>query len=58
MDWLAAEIRRASVGDLQRAAQFLQFAREVRSGCSQQRRSNRKAQSGAWRKHVDDSVTW
>lgn len=56
--WLQDEMRTATVADLQRAAEFLAFAKDVRKGCSKQRRTSRKAQSSAWRKHIDPSVTW
>lgn len=56
--YLQAEMVQATTADLQRAADFLAWAREVRSGCSKQRSSARKAQQGAWRKYVDPSVLW
>jgi hypothetical protein len=56
--YLQAEIVQATTADLQRAADFLAWAREVRSGCSQQRSSAKKAQRDAWRRHVDPSVLW
>lgn len=58
MAWLQDEIRRASLADLQRAAAFLEFAREVRSGCAKQRASSRRAQSNGWRRHVDQALRW
>ena len=56
--WLQDEIRHATTADLQRAAEFLAFAKEVRDGCSKQRRSSRKAQQNSWRKYVDQGVAW
>lgn len=56
--WLRDEIRQASVGDLMRAAQFLEFARLVRKGCKDKRKGARKAQSSSWRKYVDEPVRW
>lgn len=49
---------RATTADLQRAAEFLERAREVRSGCSKQRAKSRKDQLNGWRRYVDDSITW
>tara|TARA_B100001094_G_C17694092_1_gene559451 strand:+ start:228 stop:437 length:210 start_codon:yes stop_codon:yes gene_type:complete len=48
----------ATTADLQRAAMFLERAKEVRSGSKSQRSSSRKAQANAWKKNVDNSVTW
>lgn len=56
--WLQAEMRQASVADLQRAAEFLEFARLVRKGCAKQRGSARRQQSNAWRKYVDPAARW
>lgn len=56
--WLQEEIRQASVADLQRAAAFLEFARQVRKGCAKQRSAARRAQSESWRKHVDSNLRW
>lgn len=56
--WLQDEIRHATTADLQRAAEFLAFAKEVRDGCSKQRRASRKAQQNTWRKYVDQSLLW
>lgn len=58
MEWLQMEISHATTADLQRAASFLQFARDVRKGCTKQRGRSRRAQSNAWRKDVDDSIAW
>lgn len=56
--WLRDEMRQATVADLQRAAAFLEFARQVRRGCAKQRGSARKLQSNAWRKYVDPALRW
>jgi hypothetical protein len=56
--WLRDEMRQATVADLQRAAEFLEFAREVRKGCAKQRSGARRKQSSSWRKYVDPSVSW
>lgn len=56
--WLRDEIRQASVADLQRAAAFLEFARQVRRGCAKQRSNARRQQSSAWRKYVDPALRW
>lgn len=58
LQWLYDEIRRAKTADLQRAADFLQWAREVRAGCSKQRAGARKAQASGWRKYVDAPARW
>ena len=58
VDWLRQEMRLATVADLQRAAQFLEFAREVRKGCDKQRGKARRAQSQGWRKHIDPALRW
>jgi hypothetical protein len=56
--WLHDEVRRATTADLQRAAAFLEFAREVRAGASKQRAGARRAQANAWRKFVDEPARW
>jgi len=56
--YLQHEINRATTADLQRAAQFLERAREVRQGCRKQRTNARKNQASGWKKHVDDSINW
>lgn len=56
--WLRDEIRQATVADLQRAAAFLEFARGVRKGCTEQRRRGRRAQSNAWRRYEDRAMRW
>ena len=56
--YLRYEIARATTADLQRAAEFLEGAREIRKGCRKQRGESRESQARGWRKHVDDSITW
>ena len=56
--YLRYEISRATTADLQRAAEFLEGARNIRAGCTKQRRESRKSQAQGWRKHVDDSINW
>ena len=56
--YLQYEIARATTADLQRAAEFLEGARQIRAGCRKQRSASRKSQAQGWRKYVDDSVTW
>lgn len=51
-------MRTATTADLQRAAQLLEFAYDVRKGCSKQRAGARKAQSQAWKKKVDEDIRW
>ena len=58
MEWLQREIRAAKTADLQRAAAFLEWARQIRKGCSKQRGGARVAQSNAWRKKVDEDIRW
>ncbi len=58
MRYLKYEIARATTADLQRAAEFLEGAREIRLGCRQQRSESRKSQAQGWRKHVDNSIAW
>ena len=57
-DALLEEIRRAKTADLQRALQFLEFARDVRSGKTRKRSASRKAQSESWKKEVDNPLLW
>lgn len=40
--WLQEEVIRATTADLQRAAEFLEFARDVRRGCKVERRAKRR----------------
>jgi len=58
MDRLKKAISRSTTGDLQRAAMFLERAREVRAGSRNQRTSARQSQATAWKKKVDNSITW
>lgn len=58
MAWLLDEARQATTADLQRAAQFLERAKEVRGGCRSQRTKARLAQQSGWRKYVDPDVRW
>jgi len=58
VDWLRQEMQLATVADLQRAAQFLEFARAVRKGCDKQRAKARRVQSQGWKKHVDPTLRW
>ena len=58
MEWLMREVRQAKTADLQRAAAFLEFARQVRRGCAKQRSNARRQQSSAWRKYVDPALRW
>jgi hypothetical protein len=56
--WLRDEITKARTADLQRAAEFLEFARQVRGGCAKQRAKARKDAAQGWRRYLDTSVTW
>lgn len=56
--WLKDEMRQATVADLHRAAQFLEFAREVRAGSKLSRRNARKAQRSSWQKFADMPARW
>ena len=58
MRYLQYEIAHATTADLQRAAEFLEGAREIRRGCANQRAKARRDQQSGWRKHVDDSINW
>lgn len=58
MRYLQYEIARATTADLQRAAEFLEGARDIRKGCRVQRNESRESQAKGWRKHVDESITW
>ena len=58
MRYLQYEIARATTADLQRAAEFLEGARDIRKGCRTQRSESRESQAKGWRKHVDDSIAW
>jgi hypothetical protein len=58
LEWLMREVRVARTADIQRAALFLEWARDVRSGCAKQRGKARAAQMGGWRKKVDEDIRW
>ena len=58
MERLNKAIQLAMTADLQRAAMFLEGAREVRKGSRRQRTTARSSQATAWQKKVDDSITW
>ena len=58
MERLNKAIQLATTADLQRAAMFLEGARKVRQGSSHQRSNARFAQATAWKKKVDESITW
>lgn len=58
LEWLQQEVRMAKTADLQRAAAFLEWARQIRKGCAKQRGGARVAQANAWRKWVDEDVRW
>lgn len=58
LERLNRAIQHAMTADLQRAAMFLEGARRVRQGSRSQRSNSRKAQATAWKKKVDDSITW
>jgi len=58
MERLNKAIQTAVTGDLQRAAMFLERAREVRAGCTKQRAQSRRAQTNAGKKKVDSPATW
>ena len=58
MQRLQKAIALSTTADLQRAAMFLERAREVRGGNRTQRTSARQAQATAWKKKVDNSITW
>jgi hypothetical protein len=55
---LQQAINRSTTADLQRAAQLLEFAYDVRNGCSRQRAGARKAQAQTWKKKVDEDIRW
>ncbi len=58
LERLHQAIRTATAADLQRAAMFLEGARQVRAGSKIQRSKSRTAQANAWKKDVDDSLSW
>nr|BAR24716.1 hypothetical protein [uncultured Mediterranean phage uvMED] len=58
LERLNRAVHLSMTADLQRAALFLEQAREVRLGSRRQRSNSRAAQSNAWKKKVDNSITW
>jgi len=58
MEMLNKEIVRATTGDLQRAANFLEGAREIRAGCSKNRAASRKAHKTSNDKKTDKPLRW
>jgi len=48
----------STTADIQRAAMFLEQAKQVRDGCRTQRTNTRQTQATAWKKKVDNSITW
>jgi len=58
LERLNRAIQLAMTADLERAALFLERAREVRRGSRNQRSNSRTAQANAWKKKVDNSITW
>ncbi len=58
MEKLNKEICLAMTGDLHRAADFLEKAREVRAGSKKQRRISRERQASAHQRKVDRPITW
>lgn len=54
MERLMAAVRGATTADLQRAAEFLEFAKDVRKGCAKQRGGARKAQQKAREQEAED----
>jgi hypothetical protein len=58
MAQLIAEAKNSKLSDVMRAVIFLQRARDVRTGCKEQRNASRSAQATAWEKKVDQPVGW
>ena len=58
LDRLYLAVRSATTADIQRAAMLLEGAKKIRAGSSRQRSSARSAQASAWKKKVDDSISW
>ena len=58
MQRLLEAVKFSTAGDIQRAAMFLERAREVRGGCRTQRGQARRAQAVAWEKKVDHDLRW
>jgi hypothetical protein len=48
MGRLLRALARATTGDIQRAAMFLEWAYEVRAGCAKQRGKARKRRDASW----------
>ena len=48
MGRLLRAVARATTGDIQRAAMFLEWAYEVRAGCAKQRGKARKRRDAGW----------
>ena len=55
---LNGEICLATTGDLQRAAQFLEGAREIRRGKTGHRKASRQAMKESARRKVDRPMSW
>tara|TARA_R100000458_G_C8045014_1_gene94690 strand:- start:40 stop:249 length:210 start_codon:yes stop_codon:yes gene_type:complete len=58
MERLNKEIIKAQTSDLQRAADFLEGAREVRAGSKKQRRLSREAHRESYLRKVDRPISW
>jgi|TARA_R100000081_G_scaffold40613_1_gene19003 hypothetical protein len=58
LERLSEAIKLATTADLQRAAMFLEGAREVRAGSKRQRAYSRQQQATSWKKNVDSSILW
>ena len=58
LERLNEAIRTATTADLQRAAIFLEGAKQFRAGSKRQRAYSRQEQATAWKKKVDSSITW
>ena len=55
---LNGEICLATTGDLQRAVQFLEGAREIRRGKTGHRKASRQAMKESARRKVDRPISW
>jgi|TARA_Y100000287_G_scaffold97306_1_gene77705 hypothetical protein len=58
LERLNEAIRMATTADLQRAAIFLEGAKQIRAGSKRQRAYSRQEQATSWKKKVDSSITW
>ena len=61
MDRLLTAAKLSSAGDIQRAAMFLERAREIRRGCRQDRSESRASQASASRRRAagqDNPMLW